>query len=216
MLIIPELNSLHYGDNLNIMRQWKGGFVQAVYADPPFNSKRQYNQLYEIDAANKGTRSASLKAFDDTWSWGPDAQERVAKLTADKKSPYYRVFNGLYLLLGGCDMMAYLSYMGERLIEVKRLLTPTGSVYLHCDQSASHLLRALMDGIFGAAHFRAAIIWKRHNAHNDKLYGTIHDTILYYSYGDRTIRDEVRVPLSLDRIEKGYRYSDEHGKYTRG
>ena len=216
MLIIPELNSLHYGDNLNVMRQWKSGFVQAVYADPPFNSKRQYNQLYEIDAANKGTRSASLKAFDDTWSWGPDAQERVAKLTADKKSPYYQMFNCLYQLLGGCEMMAYLSYMGERLIEVKRLLTPTGSVYLHCDQSASHLLRVLMDGIFGAAHFRTEIIWRRHNAHNDKLYGTIHDTILYYSYGDRTIRDEVRLPLDPERAESAYRYSDEHGQYARG
>ena len=215
MLIIPELNSLHYGDNLSVMRQWKSGFVQAVYADPPFNSKRQYNQLYEIDAANKGTRSASLKAFDDTWSWGPDAQERVARLTADKDSPYYQVFNGLWTLLGGCNMMAYLSYMGERLIEVKRLLTPTGSVYLHCDQSASHGLRFLMDGIFGAGNFRAEIIWKRHGAHNDKLYGTIHDTILYYSYGDKTIRDEVLLPLSPDRIKKGYRYSDEHGKYAR-
>ena len=215
MLIIPELNSLHYGDNLSVMRQWKSGFVQAVYADPPFNSKRQYNQLYEIDAANKGTRSASLKAFDDTWSWGPDAQERLARLTADKDSPYYQVFNGLWTLLGGCNMMAYLSYMGERLIEVKRLLTPTGSVYLHCDQSASHGLRFLMDGIFGAKNFRAEIIWKRHSAHNDKLYGTIHDTILYYSYGDKTIRDEVLLPLSPERIKTGYRYSDEHGKYAR-
>ncbi len=239
MLIIPELNSLHYGDNLAIMRQWQGGWVDTVYLDPPFNSKQKFNQLYGIECTShlgvyaakqqttphappeginpcKAGANTTLKAFDDTWTWGPEAQTRVQEMIDDTTAPPVRnAIDGLYTILGGCGMMAYLSYMALRLIEIKRLLKPTGSIYLHCDLSASHYLKVLMDAIFGPTDFRAEIVWQRHNAHNDKLYGTIHDTIFYYSYGDKTIPEEVLVPLSPERI-KQYRHTDEHGQYTTG
>ena len=102
--------------------------------------------------------------------------------------------------------------MTERLLQMKILLRPTGSIYLHCDPTASHYIKVIMDGIFGEKNYRAEIVWKRHSAHNDKLYGSIHDTIFYYSYRENTIPDEVLNPLTEDRIEN-FDDSDEHGKY---
>ena len=98
---------------------------------------------------------------------------------------------------------------------MKIILRPTGSIYLHCDPTYSHYIKVVMDGIFGEKNYRAEIIWKRHNAHNDKLYGTIHDTIFYYSYGEKAIPDEVLIPLSDERKE-AHNVLDEHGKYESG
>ena len=98
---------------------------------------------------------------------------------------------------------------------MKRLLKPDGSIYLHCDPTMSHYLKLAMDAIFDKRNCRAEIIWKRHNAHNDKLYGTIHDTIFYYSYGERDIPNDVLIPLSDKRL-KDYRYRDERGTYATG
>ena len=161
MLALPEVNSLHYGDNLHILRQWPANWVDIVYGDPPFNSKQQYNQLYALEAetANKGTRTASLKAFDDTWRWTPDAQARVDELTGIVASPVHKSIGGLHQILGDCGMMAYISYMALRLLELHRVLKPSGSIYIHCDATASHYLKLLMDGIFGAKNFRNEIVW---------------------------------------------------------
>ena len=109
-------------------------------------------------------------------------------------------------------LLAYLSYMVERLVQMKVILRPTGSIYLHCDPTCSHYIKVIMDGIFGEKNYRAEIVWKRHNAHNDKLFGRIHDTIFYYSYGEKNIPNEVLIPLSDERLE-AYNHSDEHGKY---
>ena len=113
------------------------------------------------------------------------------------------------------SMRIYLTAMAVRLFEMRRILKPAGAIYLHCDPTASHYLKMVMDDIFQKQNFRAEIIWKRHNAHNDKLYGAIHETIFYYSYGEKSIPDEVLIPLTDDRIE-AYDGCDEHGKYEKG
>ena len=158
MLIMPQLNSLHYGDNLHIMRTWRDEWVDIAYADPPFNSKANYNQLYRVETETKpGTRNASLKAFEDTWTWSTTAVERIERIKNAPAHPAYKAITALHILLGDSGMMAYLSYMAERLVEIHRLLKPTGSLYLHCDNTAGPHLKILLDDIFGPKQFRNAI-----------------------------------------------------------
>ena len=107
---------------------------------------------------------------------------------------------------------SYLIYMAIRLLEMKRLLKSTGSIYLHCDPTMSHYLKLVMDAIFGKENYRAEIIWNRQSSHNDKLYGATHETIFYYSYGEKTIPNEVLIPLK-DKRKKAFNKSDKHGKY---
>ena len=107
---------------------------------------------------------------------------------------------------------SYLIYMAIRLLEMKRLLKSTGSIYLHCDPTMSHYLKLVMDAIFGKENYRAEIIWNRQSSHNDKLYGATHETIFYYSHGEKTIPNEVLIPLK-DKRKKAFNKSDKHGKY---
>ena len=112
-------------------------------------------------------------------------------------------------------LKGYLKFMEVRAVEMRRVLKDTGSLYLHCDPTASHYLKVMLDGVFGIKQFLAEIIWKRHNGHNGILYGAIHDVILYYGFGAKGIPNEVRIPLSENRI-KGYSLCDERGKYASG
>ena len=213
MLTLPELNSLHYGDNLHILRQWPDAWVDIVYGDPPFNSKQQYNQLYALEAemANKGTRAASLKAFDDTWHWTPDAQARVDELTGRVASPVHKAIGGLHQILGDCGMMAYVSYMAIRLIEIKRVLKPTGTFYLHCDATASHYLKIALDGVFGAENFRNEIVWHYHMGNAPrKDFRRKHDTIFRYSKTADYKSVGIRVPRRMD--DSRYNKVDENGR----
>lgn len=216
-LTLPELNSLHYGDNLNIMRQWQDNWVDMVYLDPPFNSKQKFNQLYTIEGSeNKGTRSASLKAFDDTWHWSPEAQARVDELTGIAASPVHKTVAGLHLILGDCGMMAYISYMALRLLEMKRILQPTGSIYLHCDPTASHYLKIIMDAIFGADNFRNEIVWKRRlDTHNLATFhmGRNHDIVFYYAMSPQAAYRIQYTPYDADYIESHYKHKDAKGLY---
>ena len=218
MLTIPALNSLHYGDNLHILRQWPDDWVDIVYGDPPFNSKQQYNQLYALEAemANKGTRAASLKAFDDTWHWMSDAQARVDELTGMVASPIAKAIGGLHQILGDCGMMAYVSYMAIRLIEIKRVLKPTGSVYLHCDDTAGHYLKIVMDTLFGADNFRNEIVWKRrldtHNLATSHM-GRNHDIIFYYVMSPQAKYRIQYTPYDAAYIASHYKHQDAKGLY---
>ena len=220
---IPALNSLHYGDNLHILRQWPDNWVDIVYGDPPFNSKQQYNQLYalEADTANKGTRAASLKAFDDTWHWSADAQARVDELTGMVASPIAKAIGGLHQILGDCGMMAYVSYMALRLLELHRVLKPTGSIYIHCDATASHYLKLLMDGIFGPKNFRNEIVWcYPPGGQGPKLaFHRKHDIILFYGMAEKegvfhrpyTALTEAAVKKFNKRDEAGRAYKEYPG-----
>ena len=173
-------NTLYYGDNLTVLRDFPPECVDLVYLDPPFNSNRSYNVLFK---EARGTESeAQIQAFEDTWHWGV---EGVTAATYDevvrRGDEVGRMLQAFVDALGHNDVTAYLTMMAPRLIELRRVLKPTGSIYLHCDPTASHYLKALMDAVFGAVNFKNEIVWKRANAHNDpKRFGRISDTILYY------------------------------------
>ena len=173
------MNLLYYGDNLDVLRRHVADeSVDLVYLDPPFNSNASYNVLF---AERDGTQAASqIKAFEDAWKWDEEAArafESVVK-AGGKTSQAMQAFR---TFLGESDMMAYLAMMAPRLMELRRVMKPTASIYLHCDPAASHYLKMLMDAVFGPAEFRNEIVWKRTSAHSSaKRYGPVHDVILLY------------------------------------
>ncbi|MBN2209102.1 MAG: restriction endonuclease [Candidatus Coatesbacteria bacterium] len=176
-----EKNVLYYGDNLEILRQYvKDESVDLIYLDPPFKSNQDYNILF---AEKNGSRStAQIKAFEDTWHWGREAADAYRDVveTGGRASEAMQAFRKLF---GENDMLAYLAMMAPRLVELRRVLKPTGSIYLHCDPTASAHLRLLMDAIFGVENFRNEIVWKRTSAHSMgiRVYGRIHDVLLFYT-----------------------------------
>ena len=179
-----EKNKLYYGDNLEVLRQHvKDESVDLIYLDPPFNSRQDYNVLF---AEKDGTRSSSqIMAFEDTWEWNVDA-ERAYEEIVERGGRVSEAMRAFRTFLGHSDMMAYLAMMAPRLIELHRVLKVTGSIYLHCDPTASHYLKILMDGVFGPEHFVNEVIWQRTSAHNDpSRYGRVHDTVLFYSNDER-------------------------------
>ncbi len=173
-------NTLYFGDNLDILRRYiDDESVDLVYLDPPFNSNQAYNVIFEEE---NGTGSgAQIEAFDDTWHWTME----TARLYAECVEGGGRVADTLVAfraMLGDTDMMAYLANMAPRLAELRRVLKPTGSIYLHCDPTASHYLKVLMDGVFGVEQFVNEIIWRRSHPHGNvsRSYGAIHDVLLFY------------------------------------
>ncbi len=145
--MVVEPNSLYYGDCLDVLREWPDGVVDLCYLDPPFNSKTNYNILF---GNRRGSESlAQVMAFEDTWRWDDNAAERVDAIQRATAHRAHDAITGLHIALGDCGMVAYLSYMAERLVEIRRVLKDTGSVYLHCDPTASHYLKVVMDAVFG-------------------------------------------------------------------
>ena len=190
------------GDCLDIMRGMNGGTVDLVYLDPPFNSNANY-------AAPIGSQAAGA-AFKDTWSLS-DVDAEWINLIETKHPQLHRV-----LLAAMTDSdKSYLAYMAARLLEIPRILKPTGSIYLHCDSTMSHYLKLVMDAVFGIQEFWAEIKWKRTSSHNDRLFGSETDTILMYG-GHKQNWDAVRVPLDERNIKSKYRYHDRHGQYRTG
>jgi DNA modification methylase len=214
--------TLFFGDNLKILREKfpsDEGYFDLIYLDPPFNSRRDYNVLYKEGLVDS---PAQVSAFEDTWHWTPDTQEQFDDLVSDAKYPQ-RVSNlmlGLEQLIGHNDMMAYLTMMTVRLIELRRVLKSTGSIYLHCDPTASHYLKIVMDAIFGARNFRNEIVWKRSHAHSDakqgaKHYGRVTDSILFYSKSDDVTWNTQFVPYDEEYVERDYRRLDPDGRRYR-
>ena len=215
------MNKLYFGDNLEILREMDDERVQLICTDPPFNSGRDYNSFI-------GDSLAQKKAFTDTWTWDTAAQDARADIerrahTSDTYKALDECLKGYDLLLrravsgNNGAMRAYLAFMGPRLAEMHRVLTPNGSIYLHCDPTASHYLKCLMDTIFGEDNFRNEIVWQRTNAHNDgKQYGRVHDTILFYSKSSRTVWNPVYTAHDPEYIKRAYRHQDERGPYQIG
>lgn len=176
----PDMNLLYYGDNLDVLRRHVDDeSVDLVYLDPPFNSNASYNVLF---AEHDGARAASqIKAFEDTWRWDQGAARACVEMieAGGKVSEAMQAFR---VLLGDSDMMAYVAMMAPRLVELRRVLKPTGSIYLHCDPTASHYLKLVLDAVFGPRNFRNEIIWRRHNARSVKqaIWPRLHDVLLYY------------------------------------
>ena len=185
-----DWGSLYYGDCLHVMEDWGADQADLIYLDPPFNSNRDYSILYGTDPDTG--RTAQQVAFEDTWTWDNAAAERQARLErlGLAREDIRDMARGLRHMLGPCPMLSYLTYMAERLIEMRRVLTLEGSIYLHCDPTASHYLKAVMDTVFGPDRFRREIIWKmpRPSGYKAAAQNWIrnHDTLLFYA-GDGAV-----------------------------
>jgi DNA modification methylase len=210
-----DTNTLFFGDNLHILREHiPAESVDLIYLDPPFNSKRDYNVYLSTP---KGHQSdAQITAFEDTWHWGPQAEQEYADLLRQPNTDVSELLSSLRRFLKESDMMAYLVMMTTRLLDMHKVLKPTGSLYLHCDPTASHYLKIVLDAIFGAVNFRNEIIWKRTSAHSDsKTMGNSHDVILYYTKGDYFTWNKQYQPYEEEYISSHYRYVDEKGRKYR-
>lgn len=174
-----DQNTLFYGDNLDILRQYiPTASVDLIYLDPPFNSSRNYNVLFK-DESGKDSES-QIVAFEDTWTWGPMAEATYTHLVTQTSDEISTMISAMRSFIGTNPMMAYLVMMAARLVELHRVLKPTGSLYLHCDPTASHYLKVVLDTIFGIEKFRNEIIWRRTRARNDRnitRFGAIHDIL---------------------------------------
>jgi DNA modification methylase len=204
-------NLLYYGDNLDVMRRHiKDETVDLVYLDPPFNSNANYNVLF---AEKDGSKAASqIQAFTDTWTWNQESESIYAELVTagGRVADCLQAFR---TFLGECDMLAYLVMMAPRLVELRRVLKPTGSLYLHCDPTASHYLKMLMDAVFGPVFFRNEIIWKRTSGHSDAIgYGAVHDAILFFTKGDTATWNDIFQPYEQEYVDQYYRYTDPDGR----
>jgi DNA modification methylase len=207
-------NTLFYGDNLNILREYiSDESVDLIYHDPPFNSNRNYNVLFKDESGKEA--ESQITAFEDTWHWNQAAEQTYYDLVQQSDNPDVAAMIGaLRQFVGPNQMMAYLIMMCARLVELHRVLKPTGSLYLHCDPTASHYLKIILDTIFGPTRFRTEITWKRSSAHNDtkqgrKQHGRIRDIILFYTKGDDWIWNPVYTPYDKDYITEFYRHVEE-------
>ena len=213
-------NTLFYGDNLAILREHIASeSIDLIYLDPPFNSNRNYNVLFKDE---HGTESeAQITAFEDTWHWNLVAEQTYTELLTEAPDHVAKMVESLRDFIGTNQMMAYLVMMATRLIELHRVLKLTGSLYLHCDPTASHYLKIILDTIFGANQFRNEIIWKRTSAHSDTKQGNVvhmgrvHDVILFYTKSDAAKRNEIYQPYDEEYINAFYRYQDPHGRRYR-
>ena len=206
-------NTLYYGDNLQVLREHvPDESVDLVYLDPPFNSNASYNVLFKKKTGEESP--AQIKAFTDTWEWTQET-ERTYEIDIIQNPKVPVVVKEMIFAFR--QFVGQNAMMAPRLVELHRVLKPTGSLYLHCDPTASHYLKILLDTVFGKAGFRNELIWKRTSAHSDVVQGArhmgrIHDVILRYSRGASPTWNTVYVQYEQQYIEDIYRYSDESGR----
>jgi site-specific DNA-methyltransferase (adenine-specific) len=174
-------NTLFYGDNFAILREHIADeSVDLIYLDPPFNSNASYNVLFRAPDGHQS--QAQIEAFDDTWHWNEPAERAFDEVLQSGNSDAAEMLRAMRLFLKENDMMAYLTMMAVRLIELHRVLKPTGSLYLHCDPTASHYLKILLDAVFGKVNVKNEIIWKRTTPKGHALsrFASTHDVLLSY------------------------------------
>ena len=226
-----EKNTLYFGDNLQVLREHiADASVDLIYLDPPFNSKRDYNLLFKTPKAPKRAKGneapraapveaessygdAQITAFEDTWHWGPQAENEFREIVHQTNTDVAELMQALRSFLKENDMMAYLSAMCIRLLELHRVLKPTGSLYLHCDPTASHYLKLVLDGVFGPERFLNEIIWKRTTAHSGaKRFAPVHDTLLVYTKSEHFQWNDMRVEYEQAYLDKYYKFDDGDGR----
>ncbi len=196
-------NTLYTHDNLYVLAGMNSELVDLIYLDPPFNSKRTYS-------APVGSKAAG-SSFKDMWTWKDVDEYYLDTLAVDYPTLAKYIAN--VGVIHSKPMMAYLTYMTQRFVEMHRVLKETGSLYLHCDSTASHYLKHLLDGVFGKNNFRNEIIWRRHYSHNDgKKFGCIHDTILYYTKSPQYTYNRQHLKYDDDYVKQHYNLTDESGR----
>ena len=204
-------NTLYFGDNLEVLRRYlPDESVDLIYLDPPFKSDQDYNVLF---ADQDGSRSAAqIRAFQDTWCWDRAAAAAFQDVV-EAGGRVSLVMQAFRQALGDNDLLAYLSMMAPRLVELRRVLKSTGSIYLHCDPAAGHYLKMLMDAAFTPLGFLSEIIWKRTHAHgSSQRYAPVHDTILFYAKGERYNWTDFRIAHSPEYIESHFTHEDADGR----
>ncbi len=212
------MNKLYYGDNLTIMRTMPKSSVDLIYLDPPFNSQQNYNLLYRTLTGKPVPEQA--EAFCDTWEMDAQKEELARNMPLLMREhgveDYYVDFWRLWIqALRNTQphLLAYMIYMVQRLLHMKVILKSTGSIYLHCDPTASHYIKVMMDGIFGHKNFRNEIIWRRTGSHGARrTYGPIHDVILFYTKSDKYTFNVQKRPYMAGHV-KGRYAKDEEGRY---
>jgi site-specific DNA-methyltransferase (adenine-specific) len=206
-------NLLYYGDNLPVLRQHIADqSVDLVYLDPPFKSNQDYNILFREHGGSRA--GAQVKAFEDTWQWDSAAAAAYREVV-EAGGKVSQAVQAMRLLLGDSDMLAYLVRMAPRLVELHRVLKPTGSLYLHCDPSAGHYLKVLLDAVFGPQNFRNEIVWRRTGTHNDaRRFANVHDCLLYYARSRNATWHRQYLPHSAKYLRGHYR-PDGHGRLYR-
>lgn len=209
----PEANALYYGDNLDILRRYIADeSVDLVYLDPPFNSNATYNVLFRAPGGEAS--QAQIEAFDDTWHWNDKAEKAFDEVMTSGNTDAAEMLRAMRSFLKENDMMAYLTMMAVRLLELHRVLKPTGSLYLHCDPTASHYLKILLDSVFGVNGFQNEIVWQRtSSANNPKRWGPVHDTIAFYSKTQNYTWNKVLQEYDKDYLDGKYKYGDDKGQY---
>ncbi|GAB4474401.1 MAG: site-specific DNA-methyltransferase [Erythrobacter tepidarius] len=215
-------NKLYFGDNLHVLREHIADeSVDLVYLDPPFNSNANYNILFK--SPEGADSDAQIEAFEDTWHWNDKAEDAFDEVMRSGNSDAFELLRAMRAFLGDNDMMAYLAMMAVRLIELHRVLKPTGSLYLHCDPTASHYLKLLLDGVFGAENYRSEIIWLRSrnpkgSQHANIQWGGSTDTIFFYAKSKATKFNVAAAKRPTDKAELARRYphSDEKGPWADG
>ena len=208
------MNELYYGDNLDVLRDFESECVDLVYLDPPFNSNANYNVLFKSPQGQES--QAQIEAFEDTWHWGEQAEREFGELLRQENTDVAAMMTALRGFLGENDMLAYLTMMANRLLQLHRVLKPTGSLYLHCDPTASHYLKIVLDGVFGGDKYKNEITWKRTTTHSDsKTWSRVSDIILFYTKSDSFTWNTPRESHSDSYLAVKYRFDDGDGKIYR-
>ena len=203
------MNKLFYGDNLEVLReQIADASVDLIYLDPPFNSNAGYNVLFRDQSG--GGADASMEAFDDTWTWGDASRGALLDIQGGTNVTLSVMMEAMHKAIGENPLMAYLAMMAVRLVELHRVLKPTGSLYLHCDPTASHYLKLVLDAVFGAEQFLNEVTWKRTFAHGGaRRYGPVHDTIFFYSKNGHNRWQDLKIGHDDAYVTKHFRTIDE-------
>ena len=208
-------NKLYLGDNLDILREYvPDESVDLIYLDPPFNSNATYNVLFQEKSGESS--AAQITAFEDTWHWGQESEYAYQEIVRESPKKLADLIQAFRMFLGQNDMMAYLTMMAQRMSELYRVLKPTGSIYLHCDPTASHYLKLLMDSVFGYNNFKNEVVWHyRRWTAPSKKFQKLHDIILFYAKTDQYTFNQILIPYtegSVQRKEQGILHRFKRGE----
>jgi site-specific DNA-methyltransferase (adenine-specific) len=204
-------NTLYYGDNMDILKRYiPDESIDLIYLDPPFKSNQNYNVLFK--EKNGSSAASQIRAFEDTWTWSQNDEKVFAEMVT-KGGKVADCLQAFRTFLSPCDMLAYLVMMAPRLAELRRVMKPTGSIYLHCDPAASHYLKMLMDAVFNPKNFRNEIVWKRTAVKGDvrNKYGSVHDLLLFYSKSSEYIFSSVYT-IPGESYETRFKFDDSDGR----
>ena len=200
-------NKLYFSDNLEVLRRHiPMGSIDLIYLDPPFNSNATYNMLFKEPSGEKS--AAQISAFEDTWKWGTQAEEAFDEAVMAGPPPLAELLKALRQVLGRTNMLAYLSMMAVRLVEMHRALKPSGNLFLHCDPTASHYIKLILDNIFSPKNFRNEIIWERSQpkGHATTRFSRAHDTIFFYSKSEKSVFNPQFTEHDPAYLERFYRH----------